>query len=148
MNHERIRELVALDLYGELDDDERRELDDALAGSEEARALAHEMRDGLGRLASHAEQRTRGDLPSGWREELRAAIDRERGRRARPWPLVAAGAVGFAAGLLMAAWGTTRDPGSSGSGVDVPVAAFERTTAPPPSTARGPLARLGEYLDR
>lgn len=159
-----IREMIALDLYGELDAAQRAILEQALAGSPEAREYADRMRRTLGPLASEAGRPQPGDLPDGWKDRLRVSIGRvespQRTRLPRSWaPVSAASAIGFAAGLLLM-WvllGRSEPaPTQKDSRAEAPVVAtgtsgadsFERSTAPPPARDPGTLARLGSYLGR
>lgn len=163
-DREALEQLVALDVYGELDPDERTRLDAALGASPDLRRYAESMRATLGRLADDAES-TRVD-DNAWTEEVRLAIratDASPSRRITP--SLAAGILGFAAGLaLMAAVQASAPPRDTQSSPAVssrshasetpdsivdatPPAAtgFERATAPPRARL-GSLSRLGDYL--
>ena len=149
MNSERIRELLALRLYGELDPDQEAQLDTVLASSAEARELARELESVLGPLAARVAEGD--DLPAGWRERL---VERARGESAprRTWSPWLNAVTGFAAGLL-AMWMIGLYAGGP-SRIEVPgvtaerATRFERAEEPPPATGRGPIARLSDYTDR
>lgn len=130
------RELLVLHLYGELDPEEAAALESRLAASPELAAFAAELQTGLGAFVRA--DGTDADLPTGWRERLDGSLE------ARPiaWGAVA---VGLAAGLLLSLLfprSAPEVPTRPGAGP-----AFVLAQPPPLSTTKGPLARLGAYLD-
>jgi anti-sigma factor RsiW len=104
MNHETMRERIALRTYGELDAEEAAVLEEHLAACEDCRRYAASFAEGLGRIAASARTAS-DDLPSGWSDRLRDATRESRaGSRARAripswWTAVA----GFAAGVVATA---------------------------------------------
>jgi anti-sigma factor RsiW len=104
MNHETMRERIALRTYGELDAEEAAVLEEHLAACEECRRYGASFAEGLGRIAASARTAS-DDLPSGWSDRLRDATCESRaGSRARAripswWTAVA----GFAAGVVATA---------------------------------------------
>jgi anti-sigma factor RsiW len=152
-DHDDIHELLALDLYGELDTVQRARLGRHLAECPECREFAAELRQGLGRLAGAAVE---GDLPSGWRARLQREVEVAAPRARTPRGFALGAAAGLAAGILFA-WGTLYlTPGtppvrpapqfaSNGSG-SVPPMFAASVGAPPNAQAGGELARLQRYL--
>jgi anti-sigma factor RsiW len=151
--HERSRELLALRLYGELDLDERGELEHHLEACAACRAFAGELDRGLGRLVATP---VSGDLPPGWGERLRAATSLGRRRPVASRWFGLGAAAGLAAGLALA-WGlaTLRPADSSGrstlvasNGASSPPTQLDSSGAPPRARDGGELASLGRYLRR
>jgi anti-sigma factor RsiW len=153
MSHADIHELLALDLYRELDTAEHARLEQHLAQCPECRAFAGELRQGLGRLAGAAVE---GDLPSGWRARLQREVEVAARPSRAPRGFALGAAAGLAAGILFA-WGTLYlTPGtppvrpgpqfaSNGSSAVPPMIAAS-VGAPPNAQAGGELARLQRYL--
>jgi hypothetical protein len=155
MTHDddRLHELLALELYGELDEPEARELA-GLEGADRARAraLRAELSLGLGALEGEPLD---PELPShvsvAWREALLASTRPEpaRGFRAR-WLAVAAS---FAAGLVVGASAWHAAPAAPPSAPPTEIARasddlarFATDSPPPRATGGGSLARLGAYV--
>lgn len=160
---ERLRELLALRLYDELDEDERRELEALLVAHPAAAADERDLAAGLGRLRAAAGAGDEdGALPAAWRARLDAALADEP-RPARRWSHVLAFAAGLAAGLLLYAAprlapdgrGARRPPAPlavhTNAGAPAPratlVGGLAPGQAPPPASTRGGLLRL-MALDR
>jgi anti-sigma factor RsiW len=156
MKHDDIRQLLALRLYGEIDDAQRERVESHVAGCDDCRTFADELERGLG--AVHA---GRVEDDGAWidalqrsieRDEIGRSIEREEPvRRISPWWVAAAG---FAAGLL-AFWLATRAGASheivpreeqTAQRVLSPYEHFLGDTPPPRSDSSGGLTRLGEYL--
>jgi predicted anti-sigma-YlaC factor YlaD len=153
--HTYMRELLALRLYGELDDAGRARLDDHLTHCAACRAFDVELERGLGQLASAVPER---DLPSGWRERLERQVAQP---ALRTWrPSFGLGAVaGLAAGVLIAwgvvatgsGWGARAVRVASNAGPaaeSAPVAGVGRGSdaLPPKARGGGELERLTSYL--
>jgi anti-sigma factor RsiW len=145
------RELLALRLYDELDDGERRRLEGHLARCPACRAAEVELRAGLGRLIVDAAP---AELPADWAERLHEEVATAEGSAAivhRPgwWrlagerPVAAAAVVGFAAGVLFAWLVATGGAAPAGvedrldRGAEVASASGFRRADPPPLAARG-----------
>ena len=139
MKHEPMRERLALDLYDELDEAEKAELEQHLAACADCRRFASELRQGLGGLSREGPT---CEFPAGWAERLRSEVE---GVPARPAlapaiPLFAA-AVGFAACALVVAalgWG----PRAADESVEV-AADFGRPTPPPAAQTLGLVGQWG-----
>jgi len=167
---DRIRELCALQLYGELDEADARELARLRASAphldELARGYGAELEHGLGTLRRHATALSelrgespgelpsefRGELPAGWRERLRRQVETAPRRSRVPAFLTAA--AGFVAGALFV-WGAhdSASPTDVAQGLVRETAGedgvFERyhsEEAPPPATAGGGLDRFASYV--
>ena len=178
MNHETYRELVALELYGELDAAETSRLQDHLRDCASCRDLRSELAGSLGVLRDRADHDRYGDsadtLPADWLERMRAT-SAARPRRAGVPLALTSFVSGLAAGLLvMATWGDGRETEravtalvpSNGSAAVSPFVAeparprsprtapFVPGTEPPPrATSRGLLAhaskaRVADLRDR
>ncbi len=151
MNHETMRELSALRLYGELDGGELRELELHLAECAECRRFAEELERGLGSLVTP--RATQGDLPADWTTRLERAVRSPvRARAGTPWLAAAAGFVlgAFALGIATRATHSS-SPLRSVAPDDIVASAFSRfdgATPPPSATTRGQLAQLSSYLHR
>lgn len=176
MNHESFRELMALHLYGELDESGRARLEQHLRSCADCRRFSSELSSGLGALreapASHdtpewrspsvehdtakpvAGKHDTGEIPADWRQRLRRSTVEEQ-RRARLSPLWSSVAA-FAAGILLATIAMHRASGDSGELVARNDRAampsiyerFNGSNPPPRATTAGQLARLGDYLKR
>ena len=151
MNHETCHELLCLRLYGELDRDEERTLDEHLSSCAECRAFGAELDGSLGTLARAAPRVY--ELPDGWHAQLVKRVQRTRShRRLLPWATFAAGiAAGIA--LMLALWASNDHarPHLEGAGLaqlDGAPPFVLRADPPPPATGRGPLARLGDLRQR
>jgi anti-sigma factor RsiW len=154
MNHESFRELIALQLYSELDANERARLEQHLKTCSDCRAFARELSSGLGAMRNLPVNETAGEIPADWRERLRRSTIEEpkRARISPMWSSVAA----FAAGILLAtvlmhrASGNPIELVASNDGAHVPsiYERFNGSTPPPQATTGGQLARLSEYLKR
>jgi anti-sigma factor RsiW len=150
MHHQDIHELLALDLYGELDSTDRERLDAHVADCPACRAFALELRHGLGRLAGAA---LGGDLPGDWRVRLQREVEVAARRAPAPRGFVVGAAVGLAAGVVIA-WGivAATAPARGASEFTANDAAANRSVlsasigAPPRAQAGGELARLQRYL--
>ncbi len=137
-DRETLEQLVALDVYGELEPEERERLAAALAASPELRSYADSMRATLGRLANDASSARRhaataadtlDDDDDAWTREVRRAIESSDARRPRRIPAsLVAGALGFAAGLALMAAVQASDPAHE-SNPDAREAAPQRGTA-------------------
>lgn len=145
MKHEDMRELLALRLYGEIDDAQRERLEAHVASCEDCRTFAHELERGLG-----AVQPGLAEDDGAWIVALERSIEREESvRRNAHWWVAAAG---FAAGFL-AFWLVTRvqhptapsDEQSANRAIS-PYERFLGDAPPPRSDSRGELSRLGDYL--
>jgi predicted anti-sigma-YlaC factor YlaD len=143
MNHEQIRELLALRLYGEIEPDEERALVEHLRECRECARFARELEQGLGRTR---ELRETADLPAGWDASLADATARLR-RRSWMREALLVGS-GLAAGVLaMLAWSAFSSPRATVPSIassypDAPAfLRFQHDTPPPLATAGGPAAR-------
>lgn len=153
MKHERMRELLALRLYDEIEPEEQLELASHLASCIECARFAGELDSGLGRLREEAARAADAQLPAGWDARLAAATSAHpRSIRARDLALVAAG---IAAGvLLVLAWSALRPAPEASTGVarlDAEAPAFLRfrgDAPPPPATGGGPAARYLAWQTR
>lgn len=146
MTHERFHELIVLDIYGQLDHGEERELVAHLSQCVECRRLQEEAEADLGVLARQERESRAFD------QELRLSADQvEAIRRSRPerepaWRRHRNLIIGFAAGLLLAPLAQRwLDPGPArpGQQEEKLVESFGRDTFPPPATASGFLVALG-----
>ncbi|MEM7309219.1 MAG: zf-HC2 domain-containing protein [Planctomycetota bacterium] len=146
-NHEPFRELLALRLYGELDDAEARALAAHLAGCDACARFADELEHGLG--AAPRGETGAAELPDGWRERLDDAI---RPAAASRWRWAAPFAAGLAAGVLLMGLRPEpeREQRASGSSLVTNAGAGPelvlRPGPPPPASGRGTYARLGDLL--
>jgi len=153
MKHEWMRELIALRLYGEVE--ERDRLEEHLEGCADCRRFAQELESGLGTLAraSLATARAPRDdgLPADWTARLREATrPPPRAPWLRPWWTAVAG---FAAGVVAAAVIDRGSLGGTPSGPPPEAAAttwerFHGEKAPPLAKTEGQIRRLGEYRKR
>jgi anti-sigma factor RsiW len=157
MSHDRMRELCALALYGELDAEEQHALETHLASCADCASYAEELGTGLGRLLPTP---AGADLPEGWRERLERGLQLERSGRRRPASLLLA-AASFVAGAALA-WSLAGrpepgvDPTDRGGRVALPEggaapagsSTFARAAPPPLARAPGTLAQLERYLSR
>ncbi len=143
MNHERIRELLALRLYGETDPGEEQAIAAHLDECRVCAKFAAELGQDLGRArALNAE----ASLPPGWDASLADATARLRRRHwTREALLVGSG---LAAGVLaMLAWSAFANPHPRPSSLantnpDAPAfLRFQGDTPPPLATAGGPATR-------
>ena len=139
MNHERMREQLALRLYGEIDPAEEQALAAHLRDCAACARFAGELEQGLGRAR---ELPSEAALPAGWDARLAGATARvRRGAFTREVLLVGSG---LAAGVLaMLAFHTSAKPASVAS-ADPDAPAFLRyqgSTPPPLATGGGPAAR-------
>ena len=154
MNHESFRELLALQLYGELDAADRTQLDQHLDLCPTCRQFASDLSSGLGALRKTPVKVDTGEIPADWRERLRRSTlaETKRVHLSPGWSSVAA----FAAGLLVATLLVRRASDNpieliaQNDGAHVPsiYERFNGSTTPPQATTGGQLARLGEYLKR
>jgi Putative zinc-finger len=146
MNHERIRELLALRLYGENDSAESQILDEHLRGCPDCARFERELASGLGRARELRPAQT--DLSADWEAGLAdrtAAL--ARGRWLREALLVAAG---LAAGVLLMLALRPREEGDAGRDIAVRTAAadapaflrFQGDRPPPLATSGGPGTRF------
>jgi anti-sigma factor RsiW len=154
MKHDEFREMLALRLYGELDERGRAELDAHLRACADCRRFASELDVGLGALRQPRAAADELELPPDWRERLQRAADDGRGRvPISPWWTSAAA---FAAGLLAAMLWFHRP---SDRALDAPrrddadgaaliYRHFLGKVEPPPAATNGTLARLGDYRTR
>ena len=130
MKHESMRRLLALNLYGELEDLERERLARHLEGCDGCRRFEAELNDGLGAwLAQPAEE-----LPPDWSRRLELVTSSPaapaRIPRSSPWWTAAAG---FAAcWLLLSALGwAPRAQDAPRVAREPELAKFSRATPPP-----------------
>ena len=143
MNHERIRELLALRVYGETDPEEERAIAAHLAECPACADFAAELGQDLGRAR---ELRAQASLPDDWDANLaEATADLRRRSWRRELLLVGSG---LAAGVLaMLAWSAIQSPRATAPAVanmnpDTPAfLRFQGDTPPPLATAGGPAAR-------
>lgn len=142
MKHEAFRELLALDLYGELDSAGAAALAAHLDACDACRAFRAELAAGLGRTVA-AGSRERA-LPHDWDRRLRERAGTAQPRRSRFW---IAAAASFVAGALLT-WALVRNaspetgaPHAQGAALNV---AFARAAPPVPARITGQLARLLE----
>jgi len=147
MNHEQIREWLALRLYAELDSDEERRLSEHLADCAECVRFERDLQAGLGRARPLELQAASSDLPPGWDAAL---ADATAGLRRTGWRrealLVSSG---LAAGVLgMLAWSAYSSPHASPPAIastnpDAPAfLRFQGGEPPPLATAGGPGTRF------
>ena len=149
MMHENFRELIALRLYGEIEEKDRSRLQAHLSGCDACARYAREIEAGLGALSRGGRASGAEDLPADWAERLREAT-RETAprRRALSWWAAAAS---FAAGAIATAV-VARGPSSPVPAVTTGDASiwsrFHREEPPPLATTEGQLSRLTGYLGR
>ena len=154
MQHQDILELLALDLYDELDAADRARLDAHLADCAACRAFARELESGLGRLAANDVE---GALPADWRARLQREVELTAPRGRLTSSFAVGGVAGLAAGLLIA-WGIivalpqSSSPrpstyvASNESAASFPAFDSASDAAPPKAQAGGELARFQRYL--
>ena len=144
MNHESMRERIALRAYGELGTAEEALLDAHLEACASCRRYAEEFARGLGALVAGTREAS-DELPAGWSDRLGESTRASRPpARLRPWWTAAAG---FAAGVV-AAVAIPRGPAAKDAPVR-PLTAWERFHAdepPPLATTGGSSRRLSDYL--
>jgi len=143
MMHVRIRELLALRVYGETDPEEERAIEAHLAECAACAGFAAELGQDLGRARA---LRAQASLPADWDANL---ADATAGLRRSTWrrELLLVGS-GLAAGVLaMLAWSALSKPAANPPAVasanpDAPAfLRFQGDTPPPLATAGGPAAR-------
>jgi anti-sigma factor RsiW len=143
MMHVRIRELLALRVYGETDPEEERAIEAHLAECAACAKFAAELGQDLGRTR---ELRAEPSLPADWDANL---ADATADLRRRSWKreLLLVGS-GLAAGVLaMLAWSAiskapAHPPTLANANPDAPAfLRFQGDTPPPLATAGGPAAR-------
>lgn len=139
MTHATYRELLALRLYDELDEDESRDLDAHLSDCAECRAYASELESGLGVLAKQGP--VVNDLPDGWMDRLRTEVQQIPAPLHRPWIIAAAS---FAAGVLLTLVLNAPEVPANETPTRAPSASFERAEPPAPAPTRGRFTQLGE----
>jgi len=132
MNHAEYEELLALELYGELDADERRRLEAHSEQCTRCQALRARLEAGLGGLRVQTSEL----------EPLPLASAKRRG----PLHKLALPAASFAAGVLVTlGLLSERTPEPAPRAVET--ITFARATSPPPANARGSFVRLAAWLD-
>jgi anti-sigma factor RsiW len=145
--HEHFRDLIALRLYAETDEDESTRLEAHLATCAACARYAVEIEAGLGSIPRSSGARADLDLPRDWMDRLReSSAELEPRRRVLPWWTVAAS---FAAGAIASLVLAHRVPPQSPS--DDPLSTwnqFHRAEPPPIATTAGQLGRLSGYLRR
>jgi len=147
MNHEQIREWLALRLYAELDTDEERRVCEHLADCAECVRFERDLQAGLGRARPLELQVVGPDLPPGWDAALSDATAALRRRGWRREALLVG--TGLAAGVLgMLAWSAYSSPRASSPAIvstnpNAPAFLRFHGGAPPPlATGGGPGTRF------
>ncbi len=153
MKHEEFRELMALQLYGELDAAELERLRAHVAACADCAAYEHELGAGLGTVMAAAAERDDGALPEDWQERLNETTAPR--RRAVGGALLTF-AAGLAAGLLVMTFNpnapdpvdVTPEVATSGFATNRPDDALPEIPSgpPPPATGRGKYGMLALAL--
>jgi anti-sigma factor RsiW len=141
MKHESMRQLLALNLYGELESSERERLTRHLEECDDCRRFEAQLGDGLG--ACLARPADAGELPADWSRRLGLVTSSSpaapaRKARSLPWWTAAAG---FAACwfLLSALGWAPRAQDAPRFSSEPELARFSRATAPPLAQSSGGL---------
>ena len=145
MKHESMRRLLALNLYGELENLEREQLARHLEGCDDCRRFEAELNDGLGACLAQAARAE--ELPADWSRRLDLVTSSSaapaRTPRSLPWWTAAAG---FAAcWLLLSALGwAPRAQDAPRVAREPELAKFSRATPPPLAQSS---AGWGQWLE-